>query len=130
MAAIKFALEGDRAMKRRLQAAAGDAGMRKVARAALLEVGDALVQKMQAETPVKKGKLRASEGRRALVSGKKEDLRITLFAGGPTAPYARIVHERHKTKSKFMERVILEAVPTAAADIAAKIDLRRVVPPA
>lgn len=123
---IRLTLEGSKQLEKKLKAIAGDKGMRKVARAALLELGAVLVEKMQAGTPVKKGKLRDSEKTRALVSAKKEDLRITLVAGGDEAPYAAIVHDRHKTKSKFMERVLLGAVPTAGQDLANRIDMRRV----
>lgn len=123
--AFKASFEGEAAMKAKLRAVAGDKGMRKEARGAALEVGGVILGVMQAETPVKSGKLRGSEKIKVMVSSKKEDIRISLLAGGPDAPYARIVHETHKTKSKFMERPLLAAVPTAARDIAEKIDLKR-----
>ena len=51
-----------------------------------------------------------------LVSSKRQDIRIAIVMGGSLAPYARIVHETHPTKSKFLESVILEAAGTAAED--------------
>ena len=123
--AFRATLEGDKAMKAKLRAVAGDKGMRKEARGAALEVGAVILEKMKEATPVDTGKLRNSERIRVLVSSKKEDIRISLIAGGPDVPYARRVHETHKTKSKFMERPLLEAAPTAARDIADKIDLKR-----
>lgn len=114
-------------MKRKLAAVASDKGMRKEARGALKEFGEPLVPKMRGRTPRKTGALQDSERLRVMVSSKKEDLRVTLIAGGPDAPYARKVHETHPTQSKFMEITINEAAPTAAAEIAKNIDLRRAV---
>ena len=122
--AVRVALEGDKEMLQKLERVAGDQGMRKVARTATLEVGGVLLDRMKERTPVKTGKLRDSERILVLVSSKKEDIRISLIAGGPGVLYAAKVHETHKTQSKFMESVILEAVPTAAQDIAARIDLK------
>lgn len=127
MTAIRFTFEGDKAMKQKLRNVAGDKGMRKIARGAALEVAGEFLIEMKAGTPFKTGKLRNSEKIRVLVSSKKEDIRITMVAGGPEAPYAWIVHERHKKKPKFMESVILEHAPTAGQEIAAKIDLRQAV---
>jgi len=121
--AFKASFTGDKEMKAKLMAVAGDKGMRKYARVAALEVGGVILERMKAETPVKSGKLVDSEVMKVMVSSKKEDIRITLTAGGPDVPYARVVHETHKTKSKFMERPLLAAAPTAGRDIAEKIDL-------
>jgi len=123
--AVRATLSGDKEMKRKLENIAGDKGMRKVARAATLEVGGEMVMRMKERTPVKKGHLRDSERILVMVSSKKEDIRISLVAGGPDVLYAAKVHETHPTKSKFMESVILETAPTAGQDIAARIDLRQ-----
>ena len=125
--AFRASLTGDKEMKAKLKAIAGDKGMRKEARGAALEVAEVILVKMQAETPVDSGKLRKSERIRVMVSPKREDIRISLLAGGADfgVVYAWIVHETHKTKSKFMERPLLAAAPTAGRDIAEKIDLRR-----
>lgn len=122
---LKVTMTGDKAMKRKLEQVAGEQGMRKEARGALKAVGEPLVPKMVARTPRKTGKLQDSERLRVMVSGKKEDLRVTLIAGGPDAPYARKVHETHPTQSKFMEITVNEAAPTMAGDLAREIDLRR-----
>lgn len=124
-AAVKAQLTGDKQMLRKLERIAGDQGMRKEARKAASEVWGKRVPIMQARTPEKTGRLKRSERMRVMVSSKKEDIRLTLIAGGPLAPYAAIVHEKHKTQSKFMESVVREAVPTAAREIAIAIDLRR-----
>jgi len=125
--AFHMAMTGDKEMKKKLERVAGDQGMRKEARTATIEVGGELLDRMKARTPVKTGKLQRSERLLVMVSPKKEDIRLSLIAGGgpENVLYARKVHETHKTHSKFMESVIFEAAPTAGQQIAAKIDLQR-----
>jgi bacteriophage HK97-gp10 putative tail-component len=127
--AVRATLTGDKEMKRKLEHLTSEKGLRKEARKATVEVGGEKVLLMKARTPVKTGKLRDSERLLVMVSAKKEDIRISLIAGGPDVLYARKVHEEHKTHSKFMESVILEAAGTAGQEIAAKIDLARAVAP-
>ncbi len=122
--AVKVQMTGDKAMLRKLEHLAGDKGMRKQARAAAIEIWESKLPIMQERTPFKTGKLRRSEKMRVMVSSKKEDIRLSLIAGGVGVEYARRVHETHKTKSKFMESVLLESASTAGRDIAAKIDLK------
>ena len=123
--AFKASFEGEKEMKAKLMAIAGDKGMRKHARGAALEVGAVILEAVKAATPVDSGDLQRSEVMKIMVSSKKEDIRITIQAGGDGILYAAVVHETHKTKSKFMERPLLAAAPTAGRDIAAKIDLKR-----
>jgi hypothetical protein len=96
-------------------------------RRALLVVAERKVEIVKDRVPVKDGDLRDSVRARVMVSGKKEDLRVTVIAGGPNVPYARFQHERHKTHSKFLESVILEARGTAAREISEEVSLRRMV---
>ena len=124
---VRAALEGDKEMLDKLRRVAGDQGMRKQARGAALEVGGEKIEIVKGRTPVKTGRLQRSEHVKVLVSSKKEDIRIALVAGGPTALYARKVHETHKTHAKFLESVILEAASTVARELGAKIDLRKAV---
>lgn len=123
--AFKASFTGEKEMKAKLQAIAGDKGMRREAREAALDVGGAILRNVQAETPVKTGRLLRSEVMKVMVSSKKEDIRISIIAGGPNIPYAKRVHETSPKHSKFMERPLLAAVPTAGRDIAARIDLKR-----
>jgi len=125
--AIKVSIVGDKEMLRKLERVASDKGMRKEARAALNEVADPMVEEMKADTPVKTGRLQRSERKRVMVSSKKEDMRISLIAGGGPEDirYAARVHETHKTKSKFMEKTLLRHKGTLGGELAAKIDLRR-----
>lgn len=100
------------------------------------EFARALYQEAQIEvteikkvTPVDTGALRASitlegpvrEGRR---------IYVTVVAGGPSAPYAFIVHEDleafHKVgEAKYIERPLAESAPYLADRIAKRIDLNR-----
>jgi hypothetical protein len=120
---IRMAMEGDKELLKRLENVAGDKGMRKQARKATVEVAESKLPAMQERTPVKTGKLQRSERVKVMVSPKREEIRISLIAGGPDVPYAYRVHETHKTKSKFVEKTLLELAQTAAAEIGAKIDL-------
>src|SRR5262249_18378704 len=72
-AALRVTMTGDKEMKRNLQSVAGDKGMRKLARGAALEVAGLMLVEVQANTPVKRGRLLRSERVRAYVSSKKED---------------------------------------------------------
>jgi hypothetical protein len=119
-------MEGDKEMKAKLERIAGDAGMRKQVRQAALGYGtEEMLPKVKERTPVKSGKLLGTETCKVRVSSKKEDIGIAIIAGGAEAPYARIVHETHKTKSKFIESVILESASTALEGIAKRLDLEK-----
>lgn len=96
--------------------------------------GQALYQEAQVElkeikrlTPVDTGALRASER----VEGPVREGRriyVTIVAGGPSAPYAFIVHEDteafHKYgQAKFIDQPLAESAPYMAERIAKRIDL-------
>lgn len=107
------------------------------------EVGRALYQETQVEltevkrrTPVDKGPLRASEhvvGPVIVARGANSRMVFTLIvAGGPSAPYARYVHEDpdafHKVGQwKYIESVIMESRAYMGARVAKRIELNRVV---
>ena len=82
-------------------------------------------------TPVDTGTLRSthvvSEPTR---SGNTIEVRIGV--GGPAAPYALYVHEnvhaRHGSgQAKFLESALLEAIPSLARRIAARVQVSRAV---
>ncbi len=132
--AVRVAMTGDKEMLKKLRTIASestDKGLRKEARAATLDYGNqTILPKVQGRTPIKRGRLVRSERIRVLVSPKKGELRVAVCAGGPFATYAMKVHEdleaEHKVgRAKFIESVIFEEAPTAAAAIAPKIDLKR-----
>jgi hypothetical protein len=122
---IRMNWAGDKEMTAKLKAVAADKGLRKEARSALLGFGGEVKDRIEAATPEKTGKLKRSLKLRALVSMKKENMRITITAGGPDVPYAVRQHETHRTMSKFMERPLRAAQAGAAREIADRIDLSR-----
>jgi hypothetical protein len=130
---IRAGMEGDEQLLERLRHLAGDQGMRKQARQAALGFArEECLPLMVERTPKKTGELRRSETVKVRVSSKKEDIGVTLVAGGANAPYARIVHEnlkaRHKVgRAKFMESVILEKRSSAAQGIGSRISLPEAV---
>lgn len=89
---------------------------------------EALVElkEMKRRTPVDTGALRASEEvEEPTISGR--DIAVRVTAGGPSAPYALIVHERldvdHPVgQAKFMESVIHESQPYMAQRIATRLE--------
>jgi hypothetical protein len=69
------------------------------------------------------GRLQISIRKKA---GQENITVFVIFGGGPErVRHALIVHETHKTKSKYLERAILAAVPTAGPEIAEKIHLKK-----
>lgn len=122
--AIRMSVEGVQAMKSALTRAIVEAP--KELRRSLLEYADTLVPLVKERTPVKTGALRDSIRARVMVSGKKQDLRVTILAGGAGCKTpARIVHEIHPTHSKFLENTLLEARGTALAEISNKVSEKR-----
>ncbi|MBX3139853.1 MAG: HK97 gp10 family phage protein [Trueperaceae bacterium] len=68
---------------------------------ATTEIAKEVFAESQREVPVDTGNLRAS-GR--VEPALPERLTATVSYGGTAAGYAVIVHETHKTKSKYLER--------------------------
>jgi hypothetical protein len=128
--AVGVAMTGDKEMLAKLVRLASDKGIRKQLRVATLEVAESMVELMKFRTPVKTGKLMRSERALAMVSPKKEDVRVTMVAGGVGIEYAQRVHENLTAKhpgggqAKYMESVLLESAPTAGREIAIRIDLK------
>lgn len=137
-ARIRVALTGDRAMKGRLEGAV--LNLPKVARTALKEWAEEKLAIATERAPEKTGKLKRSGKIRVMIRKRKTsllghatssrvgDFSASIVFGGPDVLYARKVHETHKTHSKFLERTVHEAVPTAGPELAAKLDLKGVVP--
>lgn len=125
--AFKAQLTGDKEMKQLLIRVASDKGMRKEARGALKTVGGRKLQIAQSRVKVRTGKLQRSGRLYVMVSPKREDLRIAIAFGGKSygVLYARKVHDKHPTHSRFLVSVILESAGTAGRELAQEIDLRR-----
>lgn len=73
-------------------------------RRALLRWGEETMAVSKELCPVKTGNLRGT-GRVEVNEGRME-----LLYGGTAAPYATIVHETHPTKSKFLQRPMLQRI--------------------
>ena len=105
------------------------AGLRKELGRALRQETEIDSTEVKRRTPVDTGELRGSVH---VVGPIVERRRIytMIVAGGPAAPYARIVHEDldafHKVgQAKYLESVILESRPHMAARVARRIELNR-----
>lgn len=66
--------------------------------------------------PVKTGNLRAS-GHVTEPKMTSRNVEVRIVFGGPSAAYAAAVHANHKTKSKYLESVVLKNEPTLAASV-------------
>lgn len=118
-------MDGDKAMKELLARVASDKGARKQLRKAVLEYGnEVMLPRLVTNTPRLTGALQRSEKVKVRISAKKEDVGITIIAGGASAPYAPTMHETAKRKPKFMERTLRDCAPTALGDIAGRVDLK------
>lgn len=123
--AFRMTLAGDTEMKAKLRGVAREFPLE--ARRGTGVVAQQKLELAQERCPVKSGKLQASGKKSVSIrkSGATPNILATVKFGGPGIPYARIVHETHPTKSKFLESVMLEAVPTIGADLAREIDLKK-----
>lgn len=97
--------------------------------AALYQETEIEATECRRRAPVLHGPLRASihaEGPHR--EGRK--ITTSVVAGGPSAPYALIVHEdldaiHRNGEAKFIERPLNEATPHLAERVAARIDLNK-----
>lgn len=127
--ATGFELKGVEGVRRKLE---------RLAQQMPNEVARAMFEEMQIEatesrkrTPVDTGALRASHHvLKPDISNR--DIKVSIEVGGPSAPYAIIVHEDlqafHKVgQAKFLESTILESAPFMAKRIANRIELERLL---
>jgi len=84
-------------------------------RAALFEEATIILAHAKAYAPYKTGQLYRS-GRAYTSSDKDPKINVQFLA-----PYALAVHERHRTKGKFLERAVNEALGGMARRIAKRI---------
>lgn len=133
--ALKMTLEGDKEMKARLKNLASDFPLE--ARRGANVVIKRKLALTQERVPVKTGNLKKTG--RVTVSlakaGGQANISASILYGGQGVLYARRVHEDLKAKhkrggqAKFVESVLLEAVPTVGGELATEIDLKKVVKP-
>jgi hypothetical protein len=128
---IEVQITGLNAVASRL--AAAGVKIQDVAATALYEFAQEIRTESMKRTPVDTGALRASHVVSAPTrSGNTVEVRIGV--GGPATPYAIYVHENLSAshtvgRSKFLESAVLDAVPTMARRIAARIHLESTVLP-
>jgi hypothetical protein len=132
MAALKMTLEGDKEMKANLEGLV--AGFPLEARRAMNAILERKVVIVQGRTPVKSGNLKATIRKSVSLAKARGAPNIsgTIIAGGgpKKVAYARMVHEnlkaRHRVgQAKYLESVLLEAVPTVGGELATEIELKK-----
>lgn len=127
-APIKVTLTGADEMKRNIKTVIRE--MPLAVRRAMRDWAEQKAPIAVERAPEKTGKLKRSVRIRISVNKRpgKENTSASIVFGGPDAPYAGKVHElnpKQPDKEKFLERTIREAVPTAGAEIAEKVSLKR-----
>lgn len=133
MAAVSMTIEGDAAMRRRLESCARDFPLE--SRRGMNVVLARLFAITQERVPVKSGKLKAS-GKKSVSLKKVEgepNIAGTILYGDSEVWYARLVHDNLKAKhphgqARYVASVIEEAAGTVGHELAKEIDLKKTVP--
>jgi hypothetical protein len=122
MSAIRVTFTGAPSMKKNLENTAREFPI--AARRGTKEWAQEFLSEIIPGVPFKTGRLAGSAKIRVSIRKKagKENIAASIVF---TAPYARKVHETHKTQSKFLEGPLLARVPTAGGEIAEKIALKK-----
>lgn len=117
--ASKFEITGVGELRRALRNA-GDLADKALA-AAMFEEQSAVITAAQELAPVDLNTLRASG---TVLPPTRTGQRIEVEAGfgGAAAAYAIIQHEKHSSKSKFLERPFLQRAPKMAANLAKRVE--------
>jgi hypothetical protein len=125
MAALNVRIEGFEEMAKKLRAAA--ANYKKKVRGGLNLWAERVMTVSKDEfVPVKEGVLRSSG--RVDLDDDEERMRVFLSYGGAADDYAILQHEKedfhHQIgESKFLEKPLMQAATTCAADVAASAQL-------
>lgn len=124
---VTFKLKGTRSMPRKLDRLVAQFENR-LPTALQVEGELVMTTSKRDHVPVKFGNLRAT-GHVEKVQRVGKTLSVRLVYGGPSAPYALIVHEdliaRHAppTGAKYLERPLVDATPGMPARLAARLKL-------
>jgi hypothetical protein len=122
MAMIRVQFEGGDKMKAKLEKVAVQFPLE--ARRGTNVVARRKLEEARANAPRKTGRLIRES--KVSVSIRKSGPRPNISASLKfTAPYASRQHETHKTKGKFLEKVIRGSVGTLARELAAEIELKK-----
>lgn len=117
--ASKFEITGLAELKRALQKAGNLAD--DALKSAMFEEQSAVITESQALVPVDTGVLRASG---TVLAPEQHGSRIEVVAGygGAAAKYAIVQHEKHSSKSKFLERPFLQRAPKIPGNLARRVE--------
>ena len=126
--AIRVKFDGDKEMKKNLESVAREFPL--AARRGTREWAQEFLSEVIPGVPFKTGRL-AGSGRVRISIKKaagKENIAASIVFGGGGILYARKVHElnpKHPEHEKYLERPLLAKVPTAGAEIAEKVALKK-----
>ena len=117
--AAKFEITGLDDLKKALKSAGNLA--EKALASAMFEEQSAVISEAQTRTPVDTGTLRASG---TVLAPDIQGSKVTVVAGfgGAAAKYAIVQHEKHSSKSKFLERPFLERAPKIPGNLAKRVE--------
>jgi hypothetical protein len=126
--AIRVTFIGDKAMKKNLESVAREFPL--AARRGAREWAQEFLSEVIPGVPFKTGRLAGSGKVRISIkkTAGKENISASIVFGGDGILYARKVHEhnpKHPEQEKFLERPLLAKVPTAGAEIAEKVALKK-----
>jgi hypothetical protein len=98
---------------------------------AMFEVGEEIMARAKAITPVDTGVMRAS-GFVELPKIAGDEVTVRMGFGGASSEYVIVQHEdlslHHEVgQAKFLEQPVLEAAPTLARDIVARVNLNEAI---
>jgi hypothetical protein len=105
---------------RRALARAGDLAEEALS-AAMVQEMESVITEAKQEAPVDTGTLRASG---TVLPPKKSSQGVSVTAGfgGAAQAYAVIVHEKHSSKSKFLERPFLSRASKLPSNLAERVE--------
>lgn len=121
---LKFSLSDTQGIRKKIQALSR--AMPDITSGALLKEAEIEATESKRRTPVDLGNLRASIHVEGPEIDSKGNVSAAIVAGGPSAPYALIVHEDldayHKVgQAKFIESTLKESAPFLPARIASRV---------
>ena len=126
--AIRMTWAGDKEMKKNLESVAREFPL--AARRGAREWAQELLSEIIPGVPFKTGRLAGSGKVRISIkkTAGKENIAASIVFGGGGILYAPRVHEhnpKHPEQEKYLERPLLAKVPTAGAEIAEKVALKK-----
>jgi hypothetical protein len=118
---ITFNLRGIEDVQRRLRALQRTTPLNQAKARGLFKRANLMMTAAKRDAPVDTGTLRAS-GTVFVPEVSRQDVSVLLGFGGPAAIYALLVHETHRTRSKFLERNVNQQASQLERDVAEEVD--------